>query len=140
MQKRDLKYDPTAPFPPVGSPGEFGRAWLDSLYQSAPPTYATLLRNGTLRSVVDQKESEGQELYQSLLDSSSRTPAPSTQNPLATLGQQERQAREIAMAQLREEFEPTREEESEENEERPNRARSLLASLNVPHRGQIDTE
>jgi hypothetical protein len=131
MDKRPLMYDPTAPFPPVGSPGEFGRAWLDSLYHSNPHQYKTLERSGRLVPLTREKEAEGQQMFASYLEARNPKERPLGMTPEQWIGASRLQARELAMADLRvpepeereeEPKEPEEMEESEEPEESPTRS------------------
>lgn len=95
------------PFPPIGTPGEFGRAWRDSLKAADPVRFQQLHRSGALPTLEAEKETEGQELYQSHLEALTRAQAEWETQPHYLPNGLSLQARELAMAQLREEFEET---------------------------------
>ena len=98
--------DPSAEFPPPFMPGEYGRAWLDSLYWNDRAAYDDLLRSGNLPFRVEQTEAEGQQEYRSILRANTSRPLPKecVGDPLKALawaGQLRDEARETVMENLR---------------------------------------
>lgn len=93
-------YDPTQPFPEPLTPGEFGRAWVDSLYHNDRPTYDRLTRAGQLQSQAAAIEADAQAQMLVMLEQTDDPVRPVGMTPAGWLGQRRLAAREILMADL----------------------------------------
>lgn len=95
-----VTYDPTQPFPAPLTPGEFGRAWLDSLWANERATYHEMQANGQLQEAAAAMETAGQEEMTALLKQTDGRPTPAGLTPLEYLTQRKLAAREEVMANL----------------------------------------
>lgn len=93
-------FDPSQPFPPPLTPGEFGRAWVESLHWNQPQEYETLLASGQLATMAREKEAEGQAMFSALMKAPG-APLGGSLPPDAQLGQMKLRAREQVMDSLR---------------------------------------
>lgn len=94
-------FDRTLPFPPPLTPGEFGRAWLDSLWANDRALYRKLEQEGHLQATAQQMEDDGQDAMVAMLTQQDSRPIPPGMTPLAYQTQRELAAREQVMAMLR---------------------------------------
>lgn len=94
-------YSRTSPHPAPLTPGEFGRAWVESLYWTQRPTYEAMLQQGTLYPEAQRIETEAQaELLETMQSMSPRT-RPKGMLPDEALGAVKMQARELILASVR---------------------------------------
>lgn len=75
-------YDPTQPFPAPLTPGEFGRAWVDSLQAHEPEQFQQLMAAGTLEAEAARVEADAQEQMGELLTQQERGTMPAGLTPL----------------------------------------------------------
>lgn len=96
-----LTYDPMEPFPEPLTPGEFGRAWVDSLYHNDRPTYDQKVTAGTLQAEATAVEKEAQQQMGAILSQTTERFRPAGLTPMGWMTQRELTAREIVMEGVR---------------------------------------
>lgn len=94
-------YSRTSPHPAPLTPGEFGRAWVESLYWTQRPTYEAMLQRGTLYEEAKRIETEAQEEFLETLRNWSPKAVPKGMLPDEALGAEKMQARELILASVR---------------------------------------
>jgi len=90
----------TTPFPTFFQPGEYGRAWVESLFHHQPAEYRRKTAAGTLLPEAAEIEREAQEEFRDAM-TNPHPPMPEGMTPEGYLGALELQRRELIMASLR---------------------------------------